>query len=140
MDQSTEKTLTKNITISENIEMDTLDICDSYGKYRLVLNLKDSVGRTKEVTKDFEVTYTLPAPDKVQIAHSTGGTATMTWGFTYTPVSYTHLDVYKRQTFALPGKFAILETANDPGSIAASEGIEERAAAFAANMREKLMV
>ena len=44
------------------------------------------------------------------------------------------------KTFALPGKFAILETANDPGSIAASEGIEERAAAFAANMREKLMV
>ena len=27
----------------------------------------------------------MPAPDKVQIAHSTGGTATMTWGFTYTP-------------------------------------------------------
>ena len=44
------------------------------------------------------------------------------------------------KTFALPGKFAILETANDSGSIAASEGIEERAAAFAANMREKLMV
>ncbi|MEE0745641.1 MAG: hypothetical protein UIL73_04050, partial [Anaerovoracaceae bacterium] len=85
VDQSTEKTLTRNITISENIEMDTLDICDSYGKYRLVLDLKDSAGRTKEVTKDFEVTYTLPAPDKVQIAHSTGGTATMTWGFTYTP-------------------------------------------------------
>lgn len=43
------------------------------------------------------------------------------------------------KTFALPGKFAILETANDPGAIMASEGIEERAAAFAANMREKLI-
>lgn len=43
------------------------------------------------------------------------------------------------KTFALPGKFAILETANDPGSIALSEGIEERAALFAANMRNTLI-
>lgn len=85
VDSSSVKTLTKNITISENIVMDTLDVCDSYGKYRLVLYLKDSVGRTKEITKDFEVTYTLPVPDKVQIEHSKGGTATMVWGFSYTP-------------------------------------------------------
>ncbi len=85
VDSSSVKTLTKNITISENIVMDTLDVCDSYGRYRLVLYIKDSVGRTKEITKDFEVTYTLPVPDKVQIAHSQGGTADIVWGFSYTP-------------------------------------------------------
>ena len=85
IDQQSEKILTQNFTISENIVMDTIDICDSYGKYRLVLYLKDSVGLTKEITKDFDVTYTLPAPDKAKIEPSKGGTATLTWGFSYTP-------------------------------------------------------
>ena len=84
IDQQSEKILTQNFTISENIVMDTIDICDSYGKYRLVLYLKDSVGLTKEITKDFDVTYTLPAPDKAKIEPSKGGTATLTWGFSYT--------------------------------------------------------
>lgn len=81
----TEKTLRKNFTISENIVMDTTDVCDSYGPYRLVLFLKDEVGRTKEITSDFEVVYTLPAPYEAAVAHSTGGTSTLTWGFNYTP-------------------------------------------------------
>lgn len=44
------------------------------------------------------------------------------------------------KTFALPGRFAIMETANDPMSIATLDGIEERAYAFADNMRRKLTV
>ena len=74
----TEKIIRKNFTISENVVMDTTDICDSYGTYRLILYLKDSVGRTKEVTTDFEVIYTLPAPYEAKISHSTGETATLT--------------------------------------------------------------
>ena len=81
----TEKIIRKNFTISENVVMDTTDICDSYGTYRLILYLKDSVGRTKEVTTDFEVIYTLPAPYEAKISHSTGETATLTWGFNYAP-------------------------------------------------------
>ena len=43
------------------------------------------------------------------------------------------------KTFALPGKFVILETANDPKAILTSEGIEERAEAFARNIRRTLI-
>lgn len=43
------------------------------------------------------------------------------------------------KTFALPGRFAIMETANDPMSIAALEGVEKRAYDFAENMRRKLL-
>lgn len=42
------------------------------------------------------------------------------------------------KTFALPGKFAILETANDPMAITFSEGIDERAEAFAENIRKHM--
>ena len=42
------------------------------------------------------------------------------------------------KTFALPGKFAILETANRPGEILQVSGIEEKAAAFADHIREHL--
>lgn len=42
------------------------------------------------------------------------------------------------KTFALPGKFAILETANDPMAITLSDGIDERASAFAENIRKRL--
>lgn len=40
------------------------------------------------------------------------------------------------KTFALPGRFAILETANDPKAILESSGIEKRAEAFANNIKE----
>lgn len=43
------------------------------------------------------------------------------------------------KTFALPGKFAILETANDPKAILASEDVYERAKLFADNMRRTLI-
>ncbi len=43
------------------------------------------------------------------------------------------------KTFALPGRFAILETANNPGEILRSEGIEERVQNFAYNMRKNLI-
>lgn len=43
------------------------------------------------------------------------------------------------KTFALPGKFAILETANDPRAILNSEGIEERAGIFADSIRNALI-
>lgn len=43
------------------------------------------------------------------------------------------------KTFALPGKFAILETANNPGEITSSEGVEERAERFAQNMKRMLI-
>ena len=43
------------------------------------------------------------------------------------------------KTFALPGKFAILETANDAGAILGDEEVEARAEAFAANMRKHLL-
>ncbi len=42
------------------------------------------------------------------------------------------------KTFALPGKFAILETANSPGEILQIPGIEEKAAAFADQIRNQL--
>lgn len=42
------------------------------------------------------------------------------------------------KTFALPGKFAILETANSPGEILQIPGIEEKAAAFADQIRNHL--
>lgn len=40
------------------------------------------------------------------------------------------------KSFALPGRFAMLETANDPGSILQVQGIRERAADFAAHIKE----
>jgi len=43
------------------------------------------------------------------------------------------------KTFALPGKFVILETANDPRAILESDGIEKRAETFALNMRHALI-
>ena len=43
------------------------------------------------------------------------------------------------KTFALPGKFAILETANDPGEILLSAGIEERAELFAERIKQQLL-
>ncbi len=43
------------------------------------------------------------------------------------------------KTFALPGKFAILETANNPKEILDSEGIEERAASFAENIKKHML-
>ncbi|MBQ0078785.1 MAG: NAD(P)H-dependent oxidoreductase [Eubacterium sp.] len=42
------------------------------------------------------------------------------------------------KTFALPGKFAIMETANDPRAILESEGVSERAGNFARNLRSRL--
>lgn len=42
------------------------------------------------------------------------------------------------KTFALPGKFAILETANSPGEILQIPGIEEKTAAFADRIRNQL--
>ncbi len=44
------------------------------------------------------------------------------------------------KTFALPGKFAILETANDPRSILTSEGIEDRARIFSESIRNALII
>ncbi len=44
------------------------------------------------------------------------------------------------KTFALPGRFAIMETANNPGEILTSEGIRQRAQAFAQNMKEYLLL
>lgn len=41
------------------------------------------------------------------------------------------------KTFILPGKFALIETANDPGSILAEEGIERRAEEFAGRILRK---
>ena len=43
------------------------------------------------------------------------------------------------KTFALPGKFAILETANNPGEITVSEGVGRRAESFAHNMKSVLI-
>lgn len=42
------------------------------------------------------------------------------------------------KSFILPGHFAMMETANDPKSIYQVEGIEERAVAFAENMKKYL--
>ncbi|QOX63321.1 NAD(P)H-dependent oxidoreductase [Anoxybacterium hadale] len=42
------------------------------------------------------------------------------------------------KTFILPSRFAMLETANDPGSLLKIEGIEERAAAFARQIKDTL--
>lgn len=43
------------------------------------------------------------------------------------------------KTFALPRRFAIMETANAPRAILESRGIEERAAAFAADVTDALV-
>ena len=75
-----EQTLAKNFTESKNIILDTLNVCDKSGNYRLVLSLTDSVGRSKEITKDVTVAYRLPAPD-VTLKQSKGGTADFTWSF-----------------------------------------------------------
>lgn len=83
IDETSEVIIDKNFTISQNIVFDTLDLCESYGKYRLVLSLKDGVGRTKEITKDFTVSYVLNAPDKAEISHSQGGNARFEWSFPY---------------------------------------------------------
>ena len=42
------------------------------------------------------------------------------------------------KTFSLPGRFAIMETANDPMSIMESEGIRDRAYDFAQNIMNRL--
>lgn len=42
------------------------------------------------------------------------------------------------KSFALPGRFAMLETANDPGSILQSRGISERASQFAIRILDEL--
>ena len=39
------------------------------------------------------------------------------------------------KNFILPGRFALVETANDPGSILEIDGLEEKAAAFADRIR-----
>lgn len=44
------------------------------------------------------------------------------------------------KTFALPGKFVILETANSPNEIFTVDGIEDRAKKFAENIKHRLMV
>ena len=44
------------------------------------------------------------------------------------------------KTFALPGKFAILETANDARAILNSEGVRERAELFAENIRKYMIL
>lgn len=44
------------------------------------------------------------------------------------------------KTFALPGKFAILETANDAGAILRDDDVEDRAAAFADNIRKHMVL
>ena len=44
------------------------------------------------------------------------------------------------KTFALPGRFAIMETANNPGEILVSEGVRERAAVFAQNIKEHMVL
>lgn len=44
------------------------------------------------------------------------------------------------KTFALPGKFAILETANSANEIFNIEGIEERAEIFADNIKKRIML
>lgn len=75
-----EQTLAKNFTESKNIILDTLNVCDRSGNYRLVLSLTDSVGRSKEITRDITVAYRLPAPD-VTLKQSKGGTADFTWSF-----------------------------------------------------------
>lgn len=43
------------------------------------------------------------------------------------------------KSFALPGKFAILETANDPRAIMNSRGVTQRAESFGGNMRKYLI-
>lgn len=43
------------------------------------------------------------------------------------------------KTFALPGKFAILETANDPGAVIGDMDIEKRAEEFAQNIRKHMI-
>lgn len=42
------------------------------------------------------------------------------------------------KTFRLPGRFSLLETANDPGSILRSEGIRQRADSFAQSILKSL--
>ena len=44
------------------------------------------------------------------------------------------------KTFALPGRFAIMETANNPGEILVSEGVRERAAVFAQNIKDYMVL
>ena len=75
-----QQTLAKNFTENKNIILDTLNICDKSGNYRLVLTIKDSAGRSKEITKDITVAYRLPAPD-ITLKHSRGGTADLSWSF-----------------------------------------------------------
>lgn len=43
------------------------------------------------------------------------------------------------KTFILPGQFAMMETANDAGSLLKLQGIEERAREFAENIRSNLI-
>ncbi len=44
------------------------------------------------------------------------------------------------KTFALPGRFALMETANNPGEILTSEGAAQRAVAFAENMKQHMLL
>ena len=43
------------------------------------------------------------------------------------------------KTFILPGHFALMETANNPGTIREVDGIEEKALVFAENMKKHLL-
>ena len=44
------------------------------------------------------------------------------------------------KSFALPGKFAMLETANDARAILTSQGVGERVALFAENIRRRIVL
>ena len=43
------------------------------------------------------------------------------------------------KSFYLPARFAMIETANDPGEALALSGIESRVEAFAARIRQTLL-
>ena len=83
IEEDSEVVLAKNFTMSKNIVVDPFELCDQSGMYRLILYLKDSVGRTKQIKKDVEVVYQLPPPDEASLSQSKGGTAVLTWRFSY---------------------------------------------------------
>lgn len=113
--EGSESILTKNFIKSENIVFDTLNMCDGFGKYRLVLYIKDSVGKTKEVTKDFDFTYTVSAPE-ITVSPSNGTTATLTWDFKYTPQQKVKLTSLKGK-YGDSGSWQTLVPSGENGTI-----------------------
>ena len=90
-------------------------MCDGFGKYRLVLYIKDSVGKTKEITKDFNFTYSVSAPE-IKITPSNGSTATLTWDFKYTPQQKVKLTSLVGR-FGETGEWSVLVPPGENGTI-----------------------